>query len=263
MEAKSKVVILCGGRGVRFHEATEIKPKPLIDIGERPILWHIMKIYAHYGYHDFVLCLGYKGETIKKYFLEYELLTSDYIINLGDISKTRINHVSQEREWRITLAETGLSAMTGARIKRVAKYIDTDLFLLTYGDAVANINIEQLVDFHRKHNRIGTITAVQPLSRFGQLEIGDSGIVKQFKEKIMIKGDHINGGFFVFDQRIFDYIDENDDCIFEREPLERLAMDGQLTAFIHNGYWQCMDTYRDWQVLNQEWESSNPPWKIW
>lgn len=264
METKSiRVVILCGGRGVRFHEATEYRPKPLIEIGDKPILWQIMKIYAHYGYQSFVLCLGYKGEMIKRYFLDYQLMTSDLTIHLGAEKKTEVHSLPQEQGWRITAVETGLDAMTGARIKRIEKYIDSDLFMLTYGDAVANLNIAHLVNFHRTHNRIGTITAVRPLSRFGELNVGEDNMVKEFREKAVIQGDYINGGFFVFDRGIFNYVDNNDNCVFEREPLERLAKDGQLAAYVHNGYWQCMDTYRDWQVLNQDWESGNPPWKVW
>ena len=264
MEAKStKVVILCGGRGVRFHEATEHRPKPLIEIGEKPILWHIMKIYTHYGYHNFVLCLGYKGEMIKKYFLDYQIMNSDFTIQLGDKSKTEVHSLSQEQEWKITLAETGLNAMTGARIKRIEKYIDSDLFMLTYGDAVANLDIEHLVNFHHKHNRIGTITVVRPLSRFGEVQVGKDNIVEEFREKAVIQGDYINGGFFIFDHRFFNYVVDNDSCVLEREPLERLAKDGQLAAYVHPGYWQCMDTYRDWEVLSQVWEGGNPPWKVW
>ena len=266
METRSaKVVILCGGRGVRFHEATELKPKPLIEIGDRPILWHIMKIYAHYGYQDFILCLGYKSEMIKKFFLDYELITSDFIIHLGNKYTAEVCSVRQEQGWEITLAETGLNAMTGARIKRIEKYIDSDLIMLTYGDGVADLNIDQLVNFHRTHNRIATVTAVHPQSRFGELQMGEDNIVIDFIEKGLIQGNHtyVNGGFFVFDRRIFDYVDDDDSCTFERTPLERLAKDGQLVAYIHNGYWRCMDTYRDWQVLDQEWEKGNAPWKVW
>ncbi len=264
MEAKSiKVVILCGGRGVRFHEATEYQPKPLIEIGGKPILWQIMKIYAHYGYQRFVLCLGYKGEMIKRYFLDYQLMNSDLTIHLGDKNKTEVHSLPQEQGWRVTAAETGLYAMTGARIKRIEKYIDSDLFMLTYGDAVADLNIAHLVDFHRTHNKIGTITAVRALSRFGELHVGGDNMVKEFREKAVIEGDYINGGFFVFDHRIFSYVEDNDNCVFEGEPLERLTKDGQLAAYVHNGYWQCVDTYRDWQVLSQQWDSGNPPWKVW
>lgn len=264
MEAKNtKVVILCGGRGVRFHEATDLRPKPLVEIGDKPILWHIMKIYAHYGYKSFVLCLGYKGDMIRSYFLNYELMNCDFTIQFSDKIKTEVHSLCREQGWEVTLAETGLNAMTGARIKRIAKYIDSDLFMLTYGDAVANLNIENLVEFHRAHNKIGTITAVRPQSRFGEIRVGKDSIVRQFREKAPIQGDYVNGGFFVFDHRLFNYLTDDDSCTFEREPLEQLAKDGQLAAYAHHSYWQCMDTYRDWQVLTQDWESGNPPWKIW
>lgn len=258
-----KVVILCGGRGIRFKEETDLRPKPLIEIGGQPILWHIMKTYAHYGYRDFVLCLGYKSEMIKRYFLDYDLTNSDFTVELGGGSKTTVHSSRGERGWRITLAETGLNAMTGARVKRIEKYIDSSLFMLTYGDAVANLNIKRLVDFHRAHNKIGTVTAVRPLSRFGELQVRRDGTVKEFKEKAALKGDHINGGFFVFDHRLFDYVTDDDSCVFEREPMERLVKDGQLAAYVHDGYWQCMDTFRDWQVLDQEWENGRAMWKVW
>ena len=264
METKStKVVILCGGRGVRFHEATEYKPKPLIEIGEKPILWHIMKIYACYEYQNFVLCLGYKGDMIKRYFLDYQAMNSDFTIQLGDRNKTEVHSSCHEQDWNITMAETGLNTMTGARIKRIENYIDSDLFLLTYGDAVTDLNIGHLVDFHRSHNKIGTITAVHPLSRFGELQVGKDNMVNEFREKAIIRGDYVNGGFMVFNRGVFNYVSDNDNCAFEGEPLERLAKDGQLAAYIHDSYWQCMDTYRDWQVLNQAWEGESPSWKIW
>ncbi|MBI2851693.1 MAG: glucose-1-phosphate cytidylyltransferase [Chloroflexi bacterium] len=258
-----KAVILCGGRGIRFNEATELKPKPLIEIGEKPILWHIMKTYAYYGCQDFVLCLGYKSEMIKRYFCDYQLANSDFTIQLCDTTRTRIHTVPPEQDWKITFAETGLNAMTGARIKRIEKYVDSDLFMLTYGDAVTDLNIERLIDFHRSHGKIGTVTAVHPLSRFGELRIEENGIVQEFREKAVIRGDFVNGGFFVFDRRIFDYVEDDDSCIFERKPLEQMAKDRQLAAYIHEGYWQCMDTYRDWQALTQDWEGGKPPWKVW
>jgi glucose-1-phosphate cytidylyltransferase len=264
MEARSpKVVILCGGRGVRFHEATENTPKPLVEIGAKPILWHIMKIYSHYGYQDFVLCLGYKGDLIRRYFLDYDLMNCDFTIRLGNKRKIEQHNVCLEGDWRVTLAETGLNAMTGARVKRIEKIIDSDTFMLTYGDAVANVDINRLMDFHRSHGKIGTITGVRPLSRFGELQLGENNLVQEFLEKPVSRGDHINGGFFVFNRKIFDYIDDSESVSLERAPLERLAKDGQLMAFIHNDYWQCMDTYRDWQILNDACERNNMPWKVW
>jgi len=262
-ENNTPIVILCGGRGMRFHEATEYTPKPLIEIGNKPILWHIMKTYSYYGYNDFVLCLGYKGELIKKYFLDYDLVSSDFTLKLGEKDQLKIHNSHQEQNWKVTLAETGINAMTGARINRIEKYINSDIFMLTYGDAVADINLNRLLDFHNTHNKIGTVTAVPPLSRFGQLQIDGDYTVKGFKEKSNIHNELINGGFFVFNRRIFNYVNDEDSCSFEREPLEQLASDRELAAYIHDGYWQCMDTYRDWQVLNQEWENGCAPWKVW
>lgn len=263
MEAKHmKTVIFCGGKGMRLHEETEFRPKPLIEIGGWPILWHVMRIYAHYGYRDFVLCLGYKGDMIKRYFLDYEAMQNDFTLELGT-NNLQFHSLHQERGWQVTLANTGMEANTGTRLKRVQKYVDTDLFMVTYADGVANINIQQLVDFHRSHGKIGTITAVRPLSRFGELELRKDNIVETFREKAPVEGGYINGGFFVFDHRIFNYVKDDDACILEHEPLVRLAGDGQLAAYIHQEYWHCMDTYRDWETLNEEWAKSNPGWKIW
>lgn len=258
-----KVVVLCGGRGLRFQETTEYRPKPLVEIGRKPILWHIMKTYAHYGYDDFILCLGYKGEMIKRYFLDYELMNNDISVHLSQNNQVEIYGASQEYQWKIILAETGIDALTGARIKLIEKYVDSDLFMLTYGDAVTDLNIKHLVEFHCSHKRIGTITAVCPPSRFGELCVNEQNIVETFKEKAVVSGSYINGGYFVFDHRLFEYVNTDDSCAFEGEPLTQLAKDGQLVAHIHNGYWQCMDTYRDWQLLNQSWESGQSPWKVW
>ncbi len=270
-----KVVILCGGRGTRFREKTEYKPKPMIEIGGRPILWHIMKIYAYYGFRDFVLCLGYKGRDVKEYFLRYELINSDFCIELG--SKNITPYIStQEQGWLITLVDTGEDAMTGARLKRVEKYIDTDLFMLTYGDGLAHINISELVEFHKSHGKIGTVTGVHPSSRFGELVV-DGNHVLEFGEKPRIRDSYINGGFFVFNNKIFSYVEDKDDCIFERKPLENLASDGELMIYKHEGFWQCMDTYRDLQLLDNLWKGQEiekelyfesikgkkPPWKVW
>lgn len=262
METKNmKTVIFCGGKGMRLHEETEFRPKPLIEIGRRPILWHIMRIYAHYGYQDFILCLGYKGDMIKRYFLDYEAMHSDFTLELGT-NNLQFHSSHQEKGWRVTLTDTGIEANTGTRLKRIQKYIDSELFMVTYADGVANINIQQLVDFHRSHNKIGTITAVRPLSRFGELEIVNN-VVEAFREKAPVEGGYINGGFFVFDHRIFDYVEDDDACILEHETLANLARDDQLAAYIHHDYWHCMDTYRDWEALNEEWAKSNPGWKIW
>lgn len=256
------VVILCGGRGMRLHNETEFMPKPLVKVGNFPILWHIMKIYAHYGFTNFILCLGYKGKMIKEYFMDYEWMNSDFTITLGDKKKIQYYNSHDEIKWKITLVETGLEAMTGARIKRIEKYINTKYFMLTYGDGVANINIKKLVDFHKFHGKIGTITGVHTSSRFGELMIKNE-LVTQFSEKPQTKTDFINGGFFVFDKRIFKYINNNDSCIFEREALVELARNNDLAAFIHKEFWHCMDTYRDMVALNQLWENGNASWKVW
>ena len=256
-----KVVILCGGRGTRLKEETEVRPKPLVEIGGKPILWHIMKIYAHYGFNKFVLCLGYKGRMIKEYFLNYEMMISDLTLKLGS-NDVKTHNQSQERDWIITFVETGEEAQTGARVKRIEKYIEGDLFMLTYGDAVANINIKNLLEFHKSHGKIGTITGVHPSSRFGELVIKDRQVV-QFTEKPQIKEGFINGGFFVFNKKFFNYLKGDDNCYLEREPLEKLASDGELMAYMHRGFWQCMDTYRELEILNNLWRSSKSPWKVW
>jgi len=269
-----KVVILCGGMGTRLREETEYRPKPLVEIGGKPMLWHIMKIYAYYGFKDFALCLGYKGKMIKDYFLNYEIMNSDFTLKL-ESKGIEFHNSYKEKDWIITFAETGKNAMTGARIKRIEKYIDTELFMLTYGDGVADINIQELLKFHKSHNKIGTVTGVSPSSRFGELVVTEDQ-VKKFSEKPQVKEGFINGGFFVFDKRIFDYLEDNNDCIFEKQPLEDLASDGELMIYKHKGFWQCMDTHRDLQLLNNLWlgrkvekklhfnsKRMRPPWKVW
>ncbi len=256
-----KVAILCGGRGTRLKEETEVRPKPLVEIGGRPILWHIMKIYAHYGFNDFVLCLGYKGRMIREYFFNYEMKSSDLTLRLGS-NDVKFHNQSQEKDWIITFVETGDEAQTGARVKRIEKYIEGDLFMLTYGDAVTNINIKNLLEFHKSHGKIGTITGVYPSSRFGELVIKEEQVV-QFTEKPQIKEGFINGGFFVFNKKFFNYLKSDDNCYLEAEPLEKLASDGELMVYPHKGFWQCMDTQRELEALNNLWKSSNPPWKTW
>lgn len=256
-----KVVILCGGRGMRLQEETEFRPKPLIPIGGRPILWHIMKTYAHYGFRDFVLCLGYRGEMIKDYFLNYEAMSSDFTIRLGHGHSLNYDDVHKEQDFIITLAETGLETMTGGRIKRVEKYIDGDAFMVTYGDGVADVDIRALVEYHRQHGRPATVTAVHPPSRFGILTLNDNSKVLSFAEKPQM-GEWINAGFFVFNRKVFDYL-KGDDCILEREPLERLAREGELMAYRHNGFFYAMDTYRDYKFLNELWDKGQTPWEKW
>ncbi len=256
-----KVVILCGGLGTRLKEETEFKPKPLVTIGGMPILWHIMKIYSHYGYKDFVLCLGYKGHEIKNFFVTYDLLRHDFTLNLGKREKNSIYHNSEQLEdWNITFAETGLETLTGGRIKKIEKYIDEDDFFLTYGDGLADVNIKNLLNFHQKHGKIGTLTSIQPLSRFGIVDFNELGMVTSFKEKPKLDG-WINGGFFVFKKDVFDYIDGNE--VFEQTPLSKLAKNEQLAAYAHKGLWECMDTHRDFENLNKIWNSGNAFWKVW
>lgn len=252
------VVILCGGMGMRLKEETEFRPKPLVEIGERPILWHIMQSYAAYGFERFVLCLGFRGDTIKNYFLNYHLMNCDAEVTLGRTPKVRVMSSDLSENWRVVLAETGLKTMTGGRIKRIQKYIDSECFMLTYGDAVSDVDLNCLLDFHRRHGRIGTVTGVRPPSRFGELEV--SGVrVTCFAEKPVQNG-LINGGFFVFDQRIFNYVSAQEDCVFEHAPLEKLASDGELMVYRHDGFWQCMDTMRDVMLLRTLAETGERPW---
>jgi glucose-1-phosphate cytidylyltransferase len=259
---KIKVVILAGGKGTRIAEESEFRPKPMIKVGGKPILWHIMKIYAKYGYSDFIICLGYKGEMIKQHFLNYKTFNSDFTITLGDHDKIRLYGNNSEDHWTVTLADTGLESMTGNRIKKIERYVDGNLFMLTYGDGVADININKLVSFHLSHKKIGTITGVRPLSRFGEIMV-DGNQVKKFAEKPNLSDSHISGGFFVFDRRIFSYISEDEDCVFESKPLENLSKDGELMVYNHNGFWQCMDTMRDMTLLNNLWKRNKAPWKVW
>ncbi|RJQ56249.1 MAG: glucose-1-phosphate cytidylyltransferase [Nitrospiraceae bacterium] len=259
---KAKVVILAGGKGTRIAEETEYRPKPMIKIGEKPILWHIMKIYAGYGYTDFVICLGYKGEMIKELFLNYKAMNSDFTITLGKRDQIMLHGDNSEDHWTVTLADTGLEALTGCRLKRVEHFIDSDIFMLTYGDGVADINIKELISFHLSHKKIGTVTGVHPPSRFGELTVGGRQVF-EFTEKPNLNEGHISGGFFVFDRRIFNYVNGDENCRLEKEPLERLAKDGELMVYFHNGFWQCMDTVRDMNFLNNLWKQNNAPWKIW
>jgi glucose-1-phosphate cytidylyltransferase len=256
------VVILAGGFGTRLREQTEFIPKPMVPVGGKPILWHIMKIYSHYGFKRFIICLGYKGEIIKEYFFNYRMRTSDFTINLSDYKNINFHNSQNEEDWYVTLADTGERAMTGARIKRIEKYIDTENFLLTYGDGVAEININKTVDFHLSHGKLATVTGVNPPSRFGELIIEGDRVI-EFGEKPQVGNGKINGGFFVFNRRVFDYLSDNDNCSLEREPLEKLAKDKNLMVYMHSDFWQCMDTLRDMNLLNEHWKSGNPPWKIW
>jgi len=257
-----KTVILCGGLGTRLKEETEYKPKPMVKIGDKPILWHIMKIYAHYGFKDFVLCLGYKGEQIKEYFLNYDVLSSDFTIKLGPQKRIVTHNSLVESDWSITLVDTGNNALKGARLKRIEKYIETDTFLVTYGDGVGNINIRKLLDFHNQHGRIATVTGVRPPSLFGELVTRDNKALL-FSEKPQTSSGLISGGFFVFNKRLFDYLTDDDNCDFEKGPLEEIASKGELMVYRHDGSWACMDTYRDVEYLNKLWQQNEAFWKVW
>ena len=256
-----KVVILCGGVGTRLREETEFRPKPLVEVGGRPILWHIMKLYAHYGFRDFVLCLGYRGNMIKEYFLNYEAMNNDFTICLGKLSQTHFIDSHGEQDFRVTLADTGADTMTGGRLKRVEKYLSDDVFMLTYGDGVGNVNIENLLAFHASHGKLATVTTFRPVSRFGILDIDNSHRVNNFIEKP--KADAwASAGFFVFNRKIFEYLG-SDDCTLEHQPLERLAAEGQLMAYEHDGFFYAMDTFREYQILNDQWKTGEAPWKVW
>ena len=256
-----KVVILAGGYGTRISEESHLKPKPMIEIGERPILWHIMKLYSHYQFNDFIICLGYKGHMIKEYFANYFLHGSDVTFDLAN--NTTCTHSSAEVEpWKVTLANTGLDTQTGGRIKRIKKYIGDEAFLLTYGDGVADINVEELVAFHKSHGKLATVTAVQPSGRYGVLGLNEDASVLEFIEKPKTLDAWVNGGFFVLEPGIFDYI-EGDHTPFEGHPLTELAEDGQIMAYNHSGFWRCMDTQRDKLILENLWASGQAPWKVW
>ena len=256
-----KVVILCGGQGTRLREETEFRPKPMVEVGGRPILWHIMKRYAHYGFREFVLCLGYKGNMIKEYFLNYEAMNSDCTIALGQRNAIVYHNDHDERHFQVTLADTGADSMTGGRLKKVEKYVDGDEFLLTYGDGLTDLDVSKVVDFHRSHGKLATVTAVRPGSRFGLMELSDSGDVERFSEKPQLEG-WASAGFFVLNRKIFDYL-PGDSCTLEREPLEQLAKEGQLAAYRHDGFFFAMDTYREYKYLNDLWNEEKAPWKVW
>ena len=257
-----KVVILAGGFGTRISEESHLKPKPMIEIGEKPILWHIMKGYSHYGYNDFIICCGYKQHIIKEYFADYYLYNSDVTFDFGN-ENNMIIHNNVSEPWKVTLVDTGLYTLTGGRIKRVQKYIGNEPFMLTYGDGVSDINIAKLVEFHETMGKLATLTAVHVGQRFGVLDIDrETKDIRAFREKSSADGSRISAGFMVLEPQIFDYI-EGDQTVFEKEPLERLAKEGQLNAYKHNGFWQCMDTMREKEKLEELWQSGQAPWKVW
>lgn len=255
-----KVVLLAGGFGTRISEESQFKPKPMISIGGMPILWHIMKEYATYGYDDFIVCAGYKQEYIKEYFSNYYLHNSNITFDFKHDNKVTV-HENDSEPWNVTIVDTGLNTMTGGRVKRIAPYVGNETFMLTYGDGVCDVPIDKLVDFHKSHGRICTMTAVKPEGRFGILDI-DGSQIKSFREKSKNDVGYINGGYMVLEPEIFDYISD-DSTTFEKEPLESIAREGQLMAFKHNGFWQCMDTLRDREKLEKLWANGNAPWKVW
>jgi glucose-1-phosphate cytidylyltransferase len=256
-----KVVILAGGFGTRISEESHLKPKPMIEIGEKPILWHIMKGFSAYGFNDFVICCGYKSHVIKEYFSDYFLYNSDVTFDFRNGNSTEV-HSNTSEPWRVTLVDTGLSTMTGGRVKRVAPYLNEERFFLTYGDGVANVDLKKLLNFHKSHGRPATITAIGVEQRFGVMDIEDDSSIRSFREKSDGDGSMINGGFMVMEPNVLDYI-EGDSTVLEREPLEHLASDNQLMAYKHEGFWQCMDTQRDREKLEELWTDGQAPWKIW
>ena len=255
-----KVVILAGGFGTRISEESYLKPKPMVEIGGQPILWHIMKYYSEFGFNDFVICLGYKQYVVKEYFAQYFLHTADITFDLAN-NRMEVLHKHAE-PWKVTLVDTGLLTMTGGRIKRVREYLGEEPFLLTYGDGVSNVDIHALVKFHESHGRVCTITGVNVGQQFGVMAIDESGQIREFREKNDDDGRIVNGGFMVMNPKIFDYI-EGDDTVLEKAPLENLAKDGQLMVYQHHGFWKCMDTQRDHKQLEEMWDGGNAPWKIW
>lgn len=256
-----KVVILAGGFGTRISEESHLKPKPMVEIGEKPILWHIMKSYSHYGYNEFIICGGYKQQLIKEYFANYYLHQSDITFDFTQGNQCVINH-SKAEPWKVTIVDTGLNTMTGGRIKRIQKYIGDETFMLTYGDGVSNINYNELYNFHKRHGKIATVTSFNIGQKFGCLEIGSDNTVKAFREKCDDDGSLVNIGFMVLEPSIFEYLID-DTTVFEKAPLENLVKEGELKSFRHNGFWQCMDTLRDKQLLEKLWSDNKAPWKVW
>ncbi len=259
---KMKVVILCGGEGTRLREETEYKPKPMVMVGGMPILWHVMKYYSHFGFNDFVLCLGYKGGAIKDFFLSHELMHNDVTIKFNDRRRDIVHKADDAEDWTITFADTGLKAMTGARLKKAEKYIDTDIFLVTYGDGLSNHDLDAEIAFHRKMGKAATLTGVHPYSKFGMVTADKDGIVEKFVEKPVLY-DYVNGGYYVFQKDAMDCLSADDSCVLETKPLEKLVEKKQLAMFRHDGFWHSMDTYKDYLDLNKMWDSGIRPWKIW
>ena len=256
-----KVVILAGGFGTRISEESHLKPKPMIEIGGKPILWHIMKEYSYYGFNDFIICCGYKQHVIKEWFADYYLYNSDVTFDFCNNNEMTV-HNNVAEPWKVTLVDTGLNTMTGGRIKRIQKYVGNETFMLTYGDGVSDININDLVDFHKSHGKLATLTAASVEQRFGVLDISETKEINSFREKSIDDNSRVNAGYMVLEPRVFDYI-EGDSTVFEKKPLETLAKEGELKAYIFDGYWQCMDTKREMDQLNEIWNSGQAPWRCW
>lgn len=256
-----KAVLLAGGLGTRMREETEFRPKPMVEVGGRPVLWHIMKILGQQSIDEFIVCAGYKSEMIKDFFINYRSVNQDFTVTLGDHQSVEYHDAHGEEDWRVTVSDTGAATMTGGRIKRVRKYVGDERFLATYGDGIADIDLAALVAFHESHGKIATVTAVQPLSRFGVLDLAEDGAVNQFKEKPQVEG-WINIGYFIFEPGIFDYL-EGDETVLEEAPLHRLAAENQIAAYPHRGFWQPMDTYREALMLNEMWDAGAAPWRTW
>lgn len=261
--AQTPVIILCGGMGTRIREASEKLPKPLVDIGGRPILWHIMKTYSHYGFRRFILCLGYKGDLIRRYFLDYRHHVADFTLDLSSDQPPRFHNTASTEDWEITFADTGLLTGTGARVRRVAQHLDAEHFLLTYGDGIGAVDIPALIDSHLRSGRLGTVTGVHPTSRYGEMRVHD-GHVTEFNEKPTHAAGWVSGGFFVFNRLFVEkYLDEDPSLLLEHRPLQALAADRQLSLYRHEDFWMGMDTFRDWTELNKLWDGGQPPWKVW
>jgi glucose-1-phosphate cytidylyltransferase len=250
-----KTILLAGGLGTRLREETEFRPKPMVPVGGKPILWHIMKTFAYYGHEDFIVCTGYRGDYIRQYFHEFEAMNSDFTVKIGSKERISTHGSLEESGWEVTVADTGAETMTGGRVSRVRDYVDEETFMCTYGDGLADVNIQELLKFHKSHGKLATVTAVRPVSRFGVLEMDADGNVESFQEKPQSAG-WINAGYFVFEPKIFD-------SILEREPMANLAKDGQLVAYKHDGFFQPMDTYREMSLLNEMWDKGQAPWKVW
>lgn len=259
---KPKVVILCGGEGTRLREETEYKPKPMVSVGGMPILWHIMKFYSHYGYSEFVLCLGHKGDMVKQFFMMHEIMSNDITIQLGKREMDVVHRNGKAEDWTITFAETGMKAQTGARIKRAEKYIGTDWFLSTYGDGLSDLDLPSEIKFHRQSGAIATVAAVHPSSKFGLIEADGQGIVRRFTEKPVL-ADYVNGGFHVFQKDAFDFMGNDEGCILEQDVFPKMVEKRRLAMFRHEGFWHAMDTYKDYLELNGMWDKGVRPWKIW